>query len=62
MEDDADCFTSQEVKFYSLETPMQRIEHFVEQETNSAFTSLGFKFPCQLKNWGRGTTSLDFFS
>ena len=41
---------------------MQRVELEVDQETKSVFTPLGLKLPCELKEGGCETTSLDPFA
>ena len=41
---------------------MQRVELEVDQETESVFTPLGLKLPCELKERGCETTSLDPFA
>ena len=41
---------------------MQRVELEVDQKTKSAFTPLGLKLPCEHKEGGWETTSLDPFA
>ena len=41
LDDNIDCCSSGEVKLYSFETQLQRVELEVDQETKSVFTPLG---------------------